>query len=182
MSSLTFYLIHPHLTILPLVIESRTSPHSLSSLLVYDNIGSWWICSTRVIRLYHGQGDRPMILILHDHCYPMHISLPLVSSSQQLWVTITSLNHSTLACFLNLLDLIQKMCTFISEFWKSCMMIKLQNLLHDAIKLPFIPFPLKDNANKWSITSRDKFVTIFLKEYYSMYMTTKLKNAINQFS
>ena len=37
---------------------------------------------------------------------------------------------------------------FISEFEEVCAMLKIQQLIEDAVKLSFIPFALKDNAKK----------------------------------
>jgi len=77
---------------------------------------------------------------------------------------------------------------FISEFEEVCTMLKIQHLSEDAIKLRFIPFALRDNAKKWlyslatnSVTTWKEFITIFLKKYYPMHKTAKIRSEINQF-
>jgi len=72
---------------------------------------------------------------------------------------------------------------FISEF-EVCILMKIQQLSDDAIKLRFIPFSIKDNAKKWlyslgtnSIMTRVKFVAIFLK-FFQMYKTTRIRSKI----
>ena len=75
---------------------------------------------------------------------------------------------------------------FISEFEEVCVMLMIQQLTEDAVKLCFIPFALKYNAKKWlyslntnSITTWEEFVTIFLKKYFPRHKTTKIRNELN---
>ena len=66
-------------------------------------------------------------------------------------------------------------------------MLKIQHLSDDAVKLRFIPFALRDNAKKWlyslvtnSITTWKEFIAVFLKKYFPMHKTTKIRGEINQ--
>ena len=66
--------------------------------------------------------------------------------------------------------------------------MKIQQLSKDAIRLKFISFALKDNIKKWlyslpanSISKWDEFVKTFLKKFYHMHNTARIRNAINQF-
>ena len=77
---------------------------------------------------------------------------------------------------------------FISEFEEVCIMIKMRELNEDAVKLRFIPFALKDKAKKWlyslptnSISTWDEFVTVFLKKFFPIHKTVKLRNSIQNF-
>lgn len=102
--------------------------------------------SRRLVGLDSIMGDQ--MSIFHDRYYPMHTSLlasklPVAASK-----TISS-NCSTFACFLNSLDIISKMhILVIVSFQEVCLVIKQQNFFENAIKLHFIPFCLKNNANK----------------------------------
>ena len=77
---------------------------------------------------------------------------------------------------------------FIREFEEVCAMMKIQQLSDDAVKLSFIPFALRDNAKKWmhnlatnSISTWAEFVAIFLKKYFTMHKTARIRSQINQF-
>jgi len=66
-------------------------------------------------------------------------------------------------------------------------MMKLPNLVDDAIMLRFIPFSLKNIAKKWlynlearSITSWDNFVKVFLKKFYATYKIALMRKNITQ--
>ena len=76
---------------------------------------------------------------------------------------------------------------FIRKFEKVCQMMKLPNLVNDAIRLRFILFFLKDLAKKWlyslearSIISWDNFVKVFLKKFYPPHKTTLMRKNIMQ--
>ena len=67
-------------------------------------------------------------------------------------------------------------------------MMKIQQLSDDGVKLRFIPFSLRDNANKWSyslatnsITIWAEFVVVFLKIFFPMHKTARIRSEINQF-
>jgi len=77
---------------------------------------------------------------------------------------------------------------FINEFEKVCAMMKIKKLSDDGVKLRFIPFSLRDNANKWSyslainsITIWAEFVVVFLKIIFPMHKTARIRSEINQF-
>ena len=77
---------------------------------------------------------------------------------------------------------------FISEFEEVCVIMKIQQLSDDAVKLRFIPFALRDNAKKWlysltinSITTWAEFVAVFLKKFFPMHKTARIRSEISQF-
>ncbi|XP_077223488.1 uncharacterized protein LOC143880732 [Tasmannia lanceolata] len=77
---------------------------------------------------------------------------------------------------------------FLREFEEVCVLIKMQQLSDDAVKLRFITFSLKDGAKKWlyglptnSITTWEEFTVAFLKKFFPMHKTNKLRNDILQF-
>ena len=77
---------------------------------------------------------------------------------------------------------------FVREIEEVCVMIKLQQLSDDAIKLKFISFALKDGAKKWLyslpidlISMWNNFVKVFLKKYFPNHKTQQLRKEINGF-
>ena len=71
---------------------------------------------------------------------------------------------------------------------KIAAMMKIKKLSDDGVKLRFIPFSLRDNANKWSyslainsITIWAEFVVVFLKIIFPMHKTARIRSEINQF-
>ncbi|XP_077215753.1 uncharacterized protein LOC143850384 [Tasmannia lanceolata] len=77
---------------------------------------------------------------------------------------------------------------FLREFEEVCVLIKMQQLSDDALKLIFITFSLNDGAKKWlyglptnSITTWEEFTVAFLKKFFPMHKTNKLRNDILQF-
>ena len=76
---------------------------------------------------------------------------------------------------------------FIREFEEVYQMIKLPNLVDNAIRLWFVPFSLKDLAKKWlysleaeSIKSWGSFVKVFLKKFYPTHKTALIRKNITQ--
>lgn len=76
---------------------------------------------------------------------------------------------------------------FITEFEEVCAMMKIKDLIDDAVKLCLIPFALRGNARKWlyslttnSISTWVEFF-IFLKKFFPMHKTARIRNEINQF-
>ncbi|XP_077232805.1 uncharacterized protein LOC143871649 [Tasmannia lanceolata] len=77
---------------------------------------------------------------------------------------------------------------FLREFEDVCALIKMQQLTDDAVKLRFITFSLKEGAKKWlyglptnSITTWEEFAVAFLKKFFPLHKTNKLRNDILQF-
>ena len=67
-------------------------------------------------------------------------------------------------------------------------MMKISNLVGDAIRLRFVSLALKDLAKKWlyslavgSITSWDGFIKFFLKKFYPIHKTALIRKNIIQF-
>ena len=77
-------------------------------------------------------------------------------------------------------------CFFIREFKEVCLMMRIPQLGEDVVR--FIPFALKDIANKWlynlsvsPISSWDDFVKVFLKKFYPIHKTALIKKNIMQY-
>ena len=77
---------------------------------------------------------------------------------------------------------------FLTKFEQVCAIIKLQQLCEDGMKFRLISFSLTDYAEKWlyslpsnSIKSWDEFIKIFLKKFYPLEKTTKIRNEIVNF-
>ncbi|MBZ2164356.1 retrotransposon gag domain-containing protein, partial [Alteromonas stellipolaris] len=67
-------------------------------------------------------------------------------------------------------------------------MFRILNLSENATKLRFIPFALKDKAKKWlnwlpnnSIGTWTEFIEIFLKKFFPMNKTARIRQEINRF-
>ena len=77
---------------------------------------------------------------------------------------------------------------FLTKFEQVCATIKLRQLSDDGIKLRLIPFALTDYAEKWlyslpsnSIKIREEFTSTFLKKFYPLVKTLKVRNEIVNF-
>ena len=77
---------------------------------------------------------------------------------------------------------------FLTKFEQVCATIKLQQLSDDGIKLRLIPFALTDYAEKWlyslpsnSIKTWEEFVKAFLKKFYPLEKTSRIRNEIVNF-
>lgn len=126
-------------------------------------------------------------LALESRCYPMRTTQPSC-------IRLPPVNGNNFELKSNYIGQLPKFTGlesedaywFINEFEEVCSMMKLQQLTDDAVRLRFIPFALKDNAKKWlyslpvnSITTWDQFCRAFLKKYYPLHKTIKIRNDIN---
>lgn len=117
-------------------------------------------------------------IILRDHSFPPAFNFWLLAE------IIINLNRNSSACFLDSLGIILSAYVFISEYEEVCIMMKIQQLSDNIIRLKFIPFALNDNAKKqlYSIStnsiSKDKFVKAFLKKFLSIHKTAPIINVI----
>jgi len=71
---------------------------------------------------------------------------------------------------------------FLSEFEKVCSMMQFPNVPQDIFRLYLIPFVLKESVKKWmhslpanSISTRDRFVKVFLRKYFPNGKNHKIK-------
>lgn len=78
--------------------------------------------------------------------------------------------------------------TFVTKFEQVCETMKLQQLSDDGVRLRLIPFALTDYAERWflslpsdSIKTWDEFKKIFLRKFYPLDKTTKIRNEIVNF-
>jgi hypothetical protein len=130
----------------------------------------------------------PPAMVLIDRCYPPRSSHPTC-------IKLPPVNEHQYELKPHFITMLPKFngkenedaYIFISEFEEVCTMLKIQHLTDDAVKLRFIPFALRDNAKKWlyslvtnSITTWKEFITVFLKKYFSMHKTAKIRGEINQ--
>jgi len=97
---------------------------------------------------------------LHDRFYAMRTSLP---SCIQL-LSVGEHNFELKSQFINILPKFHGLESedayfFTREFQKVCLMIKIQHLVDDAIRLKFVPFALKDLAKKWLYSLAANFIT-----------------------
>ena len=126
--------------------------------------------------------------VLMDGCYPPRSSHPSCSrlpEASEKNYELKSQNITMLPKF-SLLES-EDGYMFISEFEKVWVMMKIQQLSDDAVKLRFIPFKRRDNTKKWiysletnSITIWAEFVAVFLK-FFPMHKTERIQSEINQF-
>lgn len=112
-------------------------------------------------------------LIFKDYFHSLRSSIPSCIK-----FLATSDNYKFKLPFINILHKFsgsesEYTYVFINEFKKICIMIKIQQLSGDAIKVRFIPFTLKDNTKKRfhniltnSISIPDEFVNALLKNFY----------------
>jgi len=77
---------------------------------------------------------------------------------------------------------------FIREFKEVCVMMSINHLGEDVVRLRFVPFALKDLTKKCLyhlavdfITSWDDFVKTFLKKFYHIHKITFMRKNIMQF-
>jgi len=127
--------------------------------------------------------------VLQDICYPTRNAIPSCIRLPE----VNGANFELRPHFINMLPKFlgnetEDAYIFISEFEEVCIMIKMRELTEDAIKLRFIPFALKDKAKKWlyslptnSISTWDEFVTVFLKKFFPIHKTVKIRNSIQNF-
>ena len=127
-------------------------------------------------------------LSLQDRFYPIRTSLP--SCIQLLWVGDN--NFELKPQFINTLPKFHWLESedayfFIKKFEEVCQMVKLPNLVDDAIRLRFVPFFLKALTKKWLfslearfITSWDSFIKVFSKKFYPTNKTTLMRKNITQ--
>ena len=78
--------------------------------------------------------------------------------------------------------------TFVTKFEQACATMKFQQLCDDGVRLRLIPFALTDYAERWflslpsdSIKTWDEFKKIFLRKFYPLDKTTKIRNEIVNF-
>ena len=92
--------------------------------------------------------DHVLLSVLIDRCYPPRSSHPscirLLEASGNNYELKPQ--YTMLPKFSNLES--EDAYRFIKEF-EICAMMKIQQLSHDAVKLRFIPFSLRNNAKKW---------------------------------
>lgn len=136
------------------------------------------------IRIYHGSERRSFkIVVIHCTLYFRY-----ASSYHQLWVTIVNSNCNMILKFTSFHS--KDAYIFINEFQKVNIIIKLQYLSDDIIKLCFILFVLKTNAKSGCIACllSPPLFWINLKYYFLKsiilattrpWFVTKLINCIN---
>lgn len=128
-------------------------------------------------------------LSLRDRCYPTRSSLPTCFRLP----AVLGTNYEIKPQYINMLPKFHGLDTedayvFVSDFQQICLMMRLQTLSEDSVKLRLIPFALKDGAKQWllslapnSISTWDEFQRIFLKKYYPNHKTAKIRSDIYQF-
>jgi len=129
----------------------------------------------------------PMVLM--DRCYPsrsLHPSCIRLSEA-------TDNNYELKPQYITMLPKFSRLESkdaymFINEFEEVCAMMRIKQLSEDRVKLRFIPFSFRDNAKKWlyslttnSITTWAEFVSVFLKKFFPMHKTARIRSEIYQF-
>ena len=127
------------------------------------------------IQKWHKQYPCRIGSILLDHTSILHSAS--WGRRQQLWTKSQLIN--TLPKYHKLES--EDAYFFIRKFEEVCVMMKMQQLGDDAVKLRFAPFALKDLAKKWlySITSWDDFAKVFLKKFYPIHKIALIRKKYN---
>jgi len=126
---------------------------------------------------------------LQDRFYPMRTSLPSCIQFSSIGDNNFKLKPQFINTLLKFHGLESKdVYFFIREFEEVCLMMKIPQLVDDAIRLRFVSFSLKDLAKEWlysiaisSIISWDNFIKVFLKKFYPICKTTLIRKNIRRF-